>query len=46
MLLVTEAGGKVTNADGGDDVLATGSVCAGNLEIQPQLLERLRQAAK
>ena len=46
VLLVTEAGGRVTNADGGDDVLGTGSVCAGNLEIQPQLLERLRQAAK
>ncbi|HEY2359456.1 MAG TPA: inositol monophosphatase family protein [Phenylobacterium sp.] len=44
VLLVTEAGGRVTDADGGDDVLATGSVCAGNLEIQPQLLERLRQA--
>jgi hypothetical protein len=27
-------------------VLGTGSVCAGNLEIQPQLLDRLRQAAK
>ena len=45
-LLVTEAGGRVTSAEGGDDVLAAGSVCAGNLEIQPQLLERLRQAAK
>ena len=46
ILLVTEAGGRVTNANGEDDVLGTGSVCAGNLEIQPQLLERLRQAAK
>ncbi len=46
ILLVTEAGGRVTTADGEDDVLATGSVCAGNLEIQPQLLERLRAAAK
>ena len=46
ILLVTEAGGRVTNANGDDDVLGTGSVCAGNLEIQPQLLERLRQAAK
>ncbi|THD68361.1 inositol monophosphatase family protein [Phenylobacterium sp.] len=46
ILLVTEAGGRVTNAQGEDDVLGTGSVCAGNLEIQPQLLERLRQAAK
>ena len=46
ILLVTEAGGRVTTADGEDDVLGTGSVCAGNLEIQPQLLERLRAAAK
>ncbi len=46
ILLVTEAGGRVTNANGEDDVLGSGSVCAGNLEIQPQLLERLRQAAK
>ena len=46
ILLVTEAGGRVTNANGEDDVLGSGSVCAGNLEIQPQLLDRLRQAAK
>ena len=46
ILLVTEAGGRVTNAQGEDDVLGSGSVCAGNLEIQPQLLDRLRQAAK
>jgi len=45
-LLVTEAGGRVTSADGEEDVLTALSVCAGNLEIQPQLLERLRQAAK
>jgi myo-inositol-1(or 4)-monophosphatase len=45
-LLVTEAGGRVTSAEGGDDVLTAGSVCAGNLDIQPQLLERLRQAAR
>ena len=43
-LLVTEAGGKVTNADGGDDVLGTGSVCAGNLDIHPLLLSRLTAA--
>jgi myo-inositol-1(or 4)-monophosphatase len=44
LLLVTEAGGKVTDADGGEDMLTTGSICAGNLEIQPQLFERLRAA--
>ena len=46
ILLVTDAGGRVTTADGEDDVLGTGSVCAGNLELQPQILDRLRQAAK
>jgi myo-inositol-1(or 4)-monophosphatase len=45
-LLVTEAGGKVTNADGGSDVLGTGSVCAGNLDIHPLLLARLEAAAR
>ena len=44
ILLVTEAGGRVTNADGGDEILGGGSVCAGNLDLQPQLLERLRIA--
>ena len=46
LLLVTEAGGRATTAEGEDDVLGAGSVCAGNLEIQPLLLERLRQAAR
>jgi myo-inositol-1(or 4)-monophosphatase len=44
LLLVTEAGGKVTNAEGEDDVLGTGSVVAGNLDIHPQVLERLNAA--
>jgi len=44
LLLVTEAGGKVTNAEGGDDVLGAGSVVAGNLDIHPQVLERLNAA--
>ena len=35
MLLVTEAGGKVTTADGGDDVWGGGSILAGNLDIHP-----------
>jgi myo-inositol-1(or 4)-monophosphatase len=46
MLLISEAGGRVTSCEGDDDVLTALSVCAGNLELQPQLLERLRQAAK
>ena len=46
MLLVTEAGGQVTDAEGGQEVLTKGSVCAGNLDIHPLLLERLRVAAR
>lgn len=38
ILLVTEAGGAVTNADGGEDILGSGSICAANLELQPKLL--------
>ena len=44
MLLVTEAGGKVTDAEGGDAVLTKGSVVAGNLDIHPLLLGRLTAA--
>lgn len=45
ILMVTEAGGKVTNADGGEEILRSGSICASNLELHPQILERLRAAA-
>jgi myo-inositol-1(or 4)-monophosphatase len=45
LLLVTEAGGKVTDADGGDESLTNGSVCAANLDLHPLILDRL-QAAK
>jgi myo-inositol-1(or 4)-monophosphatase len=45
ILLVTEAGGKVTNADGGEAVIDTGTVCAANLDLHPVVLERLRAAA-
>jgi myo-inositol-1(or 4)-monophosphatase len=44
ILLVTEAGGRVTNCEGEDDVLGEGSICAGNLDLQAQLLQRLRAA--
>ena len=44
-LLVTEAGGKVTGADGGDEAVDTGAVCAANLDLHPLVLERLRAAA-
>ncbi len=45
ILLVTEAGGKVTDADGGEDPLSTGSICAANPDLHGPLLERLRAAA-
>lgn len=45
LLMVAEAGGKVTDADGGEDMLTKGSICAGNLDIHPLLLERLQAAA-
>ncbi|MBA4012680.1 MAG: inositol monophosphatase [Phenylobacterium sp.] len=45
VLMITEAGGKVTNADGGDDIMGSGSICAANLELHPMLLEKLKAAA-
>ena len=45
ILLVTEAGGKVTDADGGDEILTKGTICAANLELHPLVIERLRAAA-
>jgi myo-inositol-1(or 4)-monophosphatase len=45
VLMITEAGGKVTNADGGDDIMGTGSICAANLELHPLLIEKLKAAA-
>jgi myo-inositol-1(or 4)-monophosphatase len=45
LLLVTEAGGVVSDADGGADPLLTGTICGANFELHPQVLERLRAAA-
>ncbi|WP_340644914.1 inositol monophosphatase family protein [Phenylobacterium sp.] len=45
LLLVSEAGGKVTSADGGEDMLTAGSICASNLELHPLIQQRLRAAA-
>jgi myo-inositol-1(or 4)-monophosphatase len=44
MLMIAEAGGVVTDADGADDPLTTGSICAANSDLHPRLLERLRAA--
>jgi myo-inositol-1(or 4)-monophosphatase len=43
-LLVREAGGFVSDADGRDTFLETNSICAGNEYIQRGLLELLRRA--
>ncbi len=45
LLLVTEAGGIVRDADGGETMMESGSICAGAPDVQPLLLERLRAAA-
>jgi myo-inositol-1(or 4)-monophosphatase len=45
ILLVSEAGGVVTDGDGGDAMLAGGSICAGNPAVHAMLLDRLKAAA-
>jgi myo-inositol-1(or 4)-monophosphatase len=42
-LLVREAGGFVSDADGGSDLLDSGSICAGNETMHRQLLDILRK---
>ena len=44
MVLVREAGGYIASADGGDDILKSGSICAGNEYIQKQLIDLLAKA--
>ncbi len=38
-LLITEAGGMVSDLAGGDSFLRTGNICAGNPNIHPMLLK-------
>jgi myo-inositol-1(or 4)-monophosphatase len=45
LLLVSEAGGMVTNAEGGEHQLAGGSICAASSAMHALMLERLRAAA-
>ncbi|VFU09127.1 inositol monophosphatase family protein [Methylocella tundrae] len=44
IIMIKEAGGFVTDADGGVDMLGKGSVCAGNDVIQRALLALIKQA--
>ena len=43
LLLVREAGGYVSDADGGQTMLTSGGVCAGNEFIHRQLLDLLKK---
>ena len=42
LLLVTEAGGRVTDLAGGDAVLSDCTVCAANMDLHPLLLDKLQ----
>ena len=44
IILVSEAGGKVTTIEEGDDPKSGVSLCAANIDLHPALLERLRAA--
>jgi myo-inositol-1(or 4)-monophosphatase len=44
-LLIREAGGFVSGADGEADFLATGSICCGNETMHRELLALLRSVA-
>jgi myo-inositol-1(or 4)-monophosphatase len=44
LLLVTEAGGMVTDITGGPDAMATGALIAANMEMHPLILERIKAA--
>jgi myo-inositol-1(or 4)-monophosphatase len=46
MLLVREAGGFVSDIDGGDKLLATGNIAAGNETMHRELLALLEAAAE
>jgi myo-inositol-1(or 4)-monophosphatase len=45
LLLVAEAGGVVSDADGGASPLETGTICVANSDLHPLILERLKAAA-
>ncbi len=46
LILVREAGGYVSDCDGGDDVFASASITAGNETIQKEVVRVLKTAAK
>jgi myo-inositol-1(or 4)-monophosphatase len=46
IILVREAGGFVTDLEGGDTMLSSGDISAGNEGIQRDLLRTLKEARK
>jgi myo-inositol-1(or 4)-monophosphatase len=46
LILVREAGGFVTDCDGGDEIFAKGHIAAGNEAIHREMLRVLREAGK
>ena len=46
LLMIQEAGGKVTDMDGGEDMLTKGSICTANLELHPLMLDKLKAAGE
>lgn len=46
LILVREAGGFVSDCDGGDEMLEKGHIVAGNETMQKEILRVLREAAK
>ena len=46
LILVREAGGYVSDCDGGDEMMGKGSVVAGNEAIQTEILRILRDVAR
>ena len=46
LILVREAGGYVSDCDGGDEMVDKGNVVAGNEAIQKEILRVLREAGR
>ncbi len=46
IVLVREAGGMVSDMDGGQDMLERGTICAGNSTVQKELLKAIDEAMK
>ena len=46
VILVREAGGYVTDLEGGEDMLASGDILAGNESIHRELLRTLKEAGR